>query len=264
MFEFDFFQKTSTTNTDNNACNYNPNGASFRLNSFNSNNNIKSLINSKTSRSTAANIILNGYTTNQSHSYFVNSQQQQQQQQPNNHHHRYSDLSNLSLVYLKKGLSGSSSFQNKASLYSNNQHLSSDISTDPDPDPESQPSPTTTQTDSMNHHHYHYHHQVSIENLTNRRSLAVGGATGGASAVGVANSGTSLNTANINRFIRPKLAVNASSTSTCNLTNAGSSAAVSAWANSSASSGGVLKPPLPQSKSTISELTVFIFFFFVF
>lgn len=110
--------------------------------------------------------------------------------QPHYPNQRHSDLSNLSLIYLKKGLSGSSSFHNKVNLYSNN------FLADPDPD--------------------------SMDNLLTTVDK---------------KTSASINTANINRFIGPKLAVNASSTSTCSLVG----------------SGGSHKPPLPHSKSSFSE-----------
>ena len=235
---FNSKNKTGLCSNDNNNNNTNiiNNQNGFRSSSFkvNQSSNNKT---TPTTRQIPITVITSNNNTNTPSSqsnYHQNHYNHQQQQQ-----NRYSDLSSLSLLHLKKGISASSSFQNKVNLYSNNQL--SDISIDPDPSLTMQQS--THSASSPLGYHYHTditNHQTSMENLLttvpSRRPLS-----------------TNLNTANINRFIRPKLAVNASSTSTSNLANTSSS---------SSCGGDVFKPPLPQqSRSTFSMCFYFVFIF---
>lgn len=154
---------------------------------------------------------------------------------PHQHHHfpyssssqqRHSDLSNLSFVYLKKTLSGSSSFQNKINLYSNNR-----LTADSPTESETQNAESTTlSTMASNGDSTSRSNQVA-QHAYKENMCESGKRT-------VSNH---LNAANINRFIGPKLAISASSTSTCCLANAG------------VSNGGLHKPPLPHSKSSFSK-----------
>lgn len=243
MIEFFYlkYYKTGSfhlnSNDNNNSTNIINNQNGFRSSSFKVNQSLNNT--TTTTRQIPITVITSNNTNTPSSqsSYHQNHYSHQQQQQ-----NRYSDLSSLSLLNLKKGISASSSFQNKVNLYSNNQL--SDISIDPEPSLNMQQS--THSASSPLGYHYHTEitnqqpHQTSMENLlttvpsSSRRPLS-----------------TNLNTANINRFIRPKLAVNASSTSTSNLANTSSS-------SNSSCGGDVFKPPLPQqSRSTFS--TCFLF-----
>lgn len=164
-------------------------------------------------------------------------------QHSNQQHQHTSGLSNLSLIYLKKSLSNSSSFQNKVNLYSNNRLVvdtneeelaanESTVSTCVSPQmndmKSSSAAATTTATSTKTTHN------------GNRRPAS-----------------THLNAANINRFIGPKLAVSASSTSTCSLSNAGLSAVGYTSTTSDSSSH---KPPLPHSKSAFSKSSFKVYY----
>lgn len=236
---------------NNNTHNTNNNQASFRSSSFRLNNNNNNETNNNTIRSIPVTVVTNPTTTTPQSPPLEGGQanfntSSQHLNNSSTSSGRYSDLSNLSLIYLKKGLSGSSSFHNKVNLYSNNQL--SDISIDPDPDSQNSASPFGQyhHSQTMSHLNFHHssnqNHQASVENL-----LTTIGSRRPVSA--------NLNAANINRFIRPKLAVNASSTSTCNLANAGIAQSVSSGGSSIG--GGILKPPLPQSRSTFSKSLIF-------
>lgn len=155
----------------------------------------------------------------------------------NNQPHYHSDLSNLSLIYLKKGVSSSSSFHNKINLYSNNRHTSDSTSD------------STQQKDEEQEGEFQMDHKQTPKIMSSMESLLTTATNNHRSQRPLS---TNLNTANVNRRIGP---IVASAASNCNLVSAGVSGGLGAGFTD------ILKPPLPhQSLSSFSEFLEDLFF----
>ena len=150
----------------------------------------------------------------------------------NNQPHYHSDLSNLSLIYLKKGVSSSSSFHNKINLYSNNRHTSDSTSDS-----------TQQKDDEEQEGEFQMDRKQTPKIMSSMESLLTTATNNHRSQRPLS---TNLNTANVNRRIGP---IVASAASNCNLVSAGVSGGLGAGFTD------ILKPPLPhQSLSSFSEL----------
>lgn len=134
-------------------------------------------------------------------------------------------LNDLSLLYLKKNISNSKSFQNKINLYSNNLD---DIDL---------LAPLNNHTASAIDTVF-----ANNNNNNNTNDLSARQSNSGAVNCTVKRAmSTNVNSANINKFIKPKIALNASSTS------------INYYVDSTLSANLNKPPPIPGSKSSTSK-----------